>query len=347
MPSRLAELLDDPNAAFEAAAARTAEGVRPIGGRKEGKATALAGNARDALAKALMETVQFPGRFMEQGGSTEEALQWAAPMAMNMVGAPVTGISQPGATLGIVPVDVARRLNIKSNLPQNDVFQSAVRNTPGAKIEGDALQLGVTRRQHPDQEMSESIRGGVFYLPKGSKDQKYYTGTRENFSYGGTQKIEGDTAVKNPLFVKGATGGKAPEAAFDQLNGKGAYQAMREEALRSTGTYNYGLPNDIKVEATQRFLEKYAPELSSHADYILENTKKGNQMAYALQEAAVASAARRAGHDAVVGYSQSRKTKEPFISELFDVRENRYPSPSGEYSMWPEFIKLLQQDTKK
>jgi hypothetical protein len=49
MPSRLAELLDDPNAAFEAAAARTAEGVRPHGGRKEGPATSALVNALSAV----------------------------------------------------------------------------------------------------------------------------------------------------------------------------------------------------------------------------------------------------------------------------------------------------------
>ena len=331
-----------PSDPHEMAAIRT---LQSVGQRKEGKVTQALSSIGDAIYNAAAGPSRLVNAHMgeyQPGMSVANMPQTMAQLpevAMNVVGGPgVTGGASTGAggmALGVVPVDVARRLK-SGPLPQSELLERAVQNTPGASIDDGLLKMRVTRNQHPDQEMSESVRGGVFYLPEGSASQKYYTGKGHNFSYGGSQPISGETAVSNPLFVKGATGGKAPQTAYDQLNGKGAYEAMRSEALRSTGSYNLGVPHDLKVEATQKFLEKYAPEMAPLAEYILQNSTKGNQMAYALQEAAVASAARKAGHDAVIGYSTSRKTKEPFISEVFDVRENRYPGADGDYSIWPE-----------
>jgi hypothetical protein len=241
-----------------------------------------------------------------------------------------------GPSMAMIPVAAARQLAVKRALPQTPEFEAAVRNTPGASVSDDMLTLAVTRNQRPEQSMQESVRGGVFYLPQGSKDAKYYTGTKHNFAYGGTDRIQGETAVANPLFVKGATGGKAPETAYDQLLGRGAYQAMRTEALNSSGAYY--LSREDKVSLAKRFLDQYAPEMAPMAEKIVANSTKGNQLPYALQEAAVASAARNAGHDSIIGYSVRRKDKQPFISELFDVRENVYPSPSGGYGVWPQFL---------
>lgn len=235
-----------------------------------------------------------------------------------------------GPTEAIVPMAAALRSGVPRTLPTHPEFARAVTNTPGASITPEGLQMSISRRQLPDQSGAESVRGGVFYLPKGDKNAKHYTGKT---GYGGSDKIEGDTLYRNPLFVKGATGGKAPQAAFDQLNGKGAYEAMRTEALAAMPKWGqYRDPAPI-----YNFLDKHAPEMSGLAEYIMGNSKKGNTLPFALQEAAVASAARKAGHDGIIGYSTSTKTKEPFISEVYDVRENRYPSPSGDYSMWPQF----------
>jgi len=235
----------------------------------------------------------------------------------------------------IIPIAAAKKLSTETSLPKTNEFALAVKNTPGARIEDDRLVLPLTRNQRPEQSGAESVRGGVFYLPEGSPNQKYYTGSGFNIGYGGSEPIKGETALANPLFVKGATGGKAPEAAYVQLKGKDAFKDMQDDVYRSIGAYY--LDKDTKRELVQQFLDKHAPDLSNHADYILKNSSKGNQLRYALQEAAVAQAARDAGHDAVVGYSMSRKTKEPFISEVFDVRENRYPTKSGEYGVWPKF----------
>lgn len=298
-------------------------------------------NGTVSLPKRVIDATQAtaPGLRREDftdipGGAQpgEEMRKAALETGLTMMGgAPaVSGISKAGeVALGIVPVDAGRAFGIPSRLPDSDLFRAAVKNTPGAAADAEAVTLPLMRRQHPDQELAESVRGGVFYLPKGPGGYSY---TGKN-GYGGSQVVEGETAIKAPLFVKGATGGKAPEAAYDSLLGKGAYQDMRTDALNSFG---YGMNSAAKEEKVAAFLEKYAPELAPNTYDIIRNSSKGNQLAYALQEAAVASAARKHGHDAILGYSVGRGAdKAPRISEVFDVRESHYPGPRGEYETWP------------
>jgi hypothetical protein len=255
-------------------------------------------------------------------GSAEEVNAAATRMALENWG---------GA--GIVKPSVAKALNTARNLPDNEMFRAAVANTPGAQITQDGLQMPLARSQQPAQALQPSVRGGVFYLPEGAEQMKNYSTGKHG--YGGTEKITGDTLINNPLFAKGGTGGKAPEAAYDSLAGKGAYQKMRDDALHWSGG-----PREIREEAVTKFLEKYAPEMVDQAWYIIQNSTRGNQLAYALQEAAVGSAVRKAGHDAVLGHSMSRKTKQPFISEIFDVREMNYPDKFGTPTdIWDTFQK--------
>lgn len=239
------------------------------------------------------------------------------------------------AFAAIVPPNAAQKLNTIKNIPGDDLFRQAVSNTPGAKISDDGLLMMVQRNQNPDQGMRESVRGGVFYLPAGAAQGKHYSTGRNG--YGGTEKISGETLVSNPLFVKGATGGKAPESAYDQLVGKGAYQAMRNDALKTYG--RFGVPDYQRVELVSEFLQKYAPELEDQAANIVAKSKQGNQLAYALQEAAAGSAARKAGYDSILGYSKGKNG--PFLSELFDVRESHYPDKFGGYRIWDEYKKGL------
>lgn len=232
---------------------------------------------------------------------------------------------------GIVKPELAKTLNTIKKLPDDDTFRAAVSNTKGASIANDGLLMSLQRNQLPDQAMQPSVRGGVFYLPEGAAQAKYYS-TGKN-GYGGAEKITGETLISNPLFAKGGTGGKAPESAFDSLLGKGAYQSMRKDALDVNWGRSSGGGTDV-----EDFLSKYAPELSGYGEYIIQNSKQGNQLAYALQEAAVASAVRNAGHDAVLGYSKGKSG--PFLSEIFDVREMNYPDKFGSpVDVWDSFIK--------
>ena len=324
------------------------------------------------------------------------------------------------APAGIVSPVVARAINMPVSLPTDEVFQKAVANTPNAQITDEGLLLNVMRKQKPQQAMTESVRGGVFYLPEGASQMKHYGGTGY---YGGTEKIAGETLYKNPLFVKGATGGKAPEAAYEQLAGKDGLKAMQDDVQRIISGYNSGemrtvvdgiatespvasrimrlggdpekfiqemqpklnaqkqalekaskeevLPDiteydlaKMDLDATlklideaksyvgkkisnrnatiidvENFLDKYVPDLSGYGNYIIDNSKQGNQLKYALQEAAVAQKVRDSGFDSVIG--QSKKKGEPTISEIFDVRESYYPNAYGDFQLMPKFEGLL------
>jgi hypothetical protein len=324
------------------------------------------------------------------------------------------------APAGIVSPVVAKAINMPVSLPTDEVFQKAVANTPNAQITDEGLLLNVMRKQKPQQAMTESVRGGVFYLPEGASQMRHYGGTGY---YGGTEKIAGETLYKNPLVVKGATGGKAPEAAYEQLAGKDGLKSMQDDVQRIISGYNSGemrtvvdgiatespvasrimrlggdpekfiqemqpklnaqkqalekaskqevLPDiteydlaKMDLDATlkmideaksyvgkkisnrnatiidvENFLDKYVPDLSGYGNYIIDNSKQGNQLKYALQEAAVAQKVRDAGYDSVIGHS--KKKGEPTISEIFDVRESHYPDAYGDFQLMPKFEGLL------
>jgi hypothetical protein len=269
------------------------------------------------------------------------ALPLAAPatVAAGKALAPKAGqalegyMASQGLMQNIVPVDVAKSIKMPTTLPTDDIFRKAVENTPGAMVTEDGLVMNLMRKQKPQQAETESVRGGVFYLPEGSASMKHYGGT--NY-YGGTEKIAGETLYKNPLVVKGATGGKAPEMAYEQLMGKDGYKAMQEDVQKAAFSGSQNMRNDL----VEQFLENYAPDLSGYGSYIISNSKQGNQLRYALQEAAVAQKARDAGYDAVIGYSK-KKSGDPFLSEVFDVREAIYPSREGDYRLMDKFEGLL------
>lgn len=271
------------------------------------KGALAAGRAGSRLADRVVPQI------MERGGAGADIL---------------SGLAQ-GARSNIVPPELARKLSTVRSLPQSETFQQAVANTPGASITEEGLQMPLQRGQKIKQEMAPSVRGGVFYLPKGSAQGKHYS--KDSGSYGGSEKVTGETSIANPLFVKGATGGKSPEQAYIELMGKDAFKALQDELM---GVMSYGNKN-VRADVSS-FLSKYAPELEDYADYIVDNSKQSNQLRYALQEAAIGSAARNAGHDAIVGYSKKR-TGEPFISEVFDVREVNYPSQNIEPEVFEKF----------
>lgn len=227
-----------------------------------------------------------------------------------------------GGFLGVISPGIAAKTKFPVRLPTSKAeFMDAVRNTPGAEITADGLRLNAIRYQKPEQAGMESVRGGVMYLldPK-DKYLKYYRGGKQG--YGGADKISGDTVVRNPLVVKGATGGNAQKAAYDTLNGKGAYGSMREDALKSVSVW--GGAETQKLQKVEDFLSKYAPERVNMAQYIIESSRHGNTLPYALQEMAVHNSASKAGYDSVLGYSKKRDGSH-YLSELFDLREQTYP----------------------
>jgi predicted GNAT family acetyltransferase len=240
----------------------------------------------------------------------------------------------------IVPPNVARQIDMPVNLPTSKEFLKAVENEPSAQITSEGLLINLKRSQNPQQSGLESVRTGVFYLPENqASNLKHYRGKT---NYGGSEPIEGQTLYKNPLFVKGATGGKAPEMAYAQLTDKAQLKELQDDVFKAI----HG-PRDIKVDLVQQFLDKHAPDLKDYAHYIIDNSKQGNQLKYALQEAAVAHKVREAGHDAVLGYGKGRGDKGEFLSEVFDVRESHYPTPQGDFELMPQIQNQLREATLK
>lgn len=234
----------------------------------------------------------------------------------------------------IVSPSIAKRIDMPVNLPNTDDFISAVKGTKGAEITHDGLKMNLVRFQKPEQELAQSVRNGVFYLPEGSAYTKFYSTGRNG--YGGVDKITGETLYKNPLFVKGVTGGKAPEEAYKQLVGKEGFKSMQDDLKRVLNNRR------DKYEATYNFLNKYAPDMADDAWHIVDNSKQGNQLRYALQEAVIGNTARQKGHDAILGFSKGRGDKGNFLSEAFDLRESHYPSPDGTSYLNDYFEGLLK-----
>ena len=98
---------------------------------------------------------------------------------------------------------------------------------------------------------------------------------------------------------------KAPQMAYDFVVGKGQYDKMGDE-VRKIIIYNYwGIKineNDIK-----KIIDKYNGDSSlSKSIYNIFSSQKGNGLVYAIIENIVANAVKRAGYDAIVGYSLKR-----------------------------------------
>lgn len=246
----------------------------------------------------------------------------------------------PGVSAQITPQQ-ALETNVPLELPVDPIFSQAVQNTEGAQITPDGLLIDVVRFQKPNMEGAQAVRTGVFYLPSSSSQVRYYRNSKTG--YGGEARFGGETLIRKPLFVKGATGGAAPEAAYAQLKGKEALKEMTGDAMRVvTRGGNYIRPDlNLKVSLINEFLDKYAPELSGSGSFIESVSREGNTLRYALQELAVAHAARAAGYDAVVGYSGSKTG--PKISEVFDLREQTFPARGVESRVHEDFSQLKER----
>jgi GGDEF domain-containing protein/GNAT superfamily N-acetyltransferase len=251
-----------------------------------------------------------------------------------------------GGEFDQVPVDVARGLNMETKLPDDPLFAEAVANTPGAEIDPDGLIIDLVRFQKAEQTGDTSVRTGVFYLPVGSKNTRHYKSTPStdsNAPYGGNVKVQGKTLLRRPLFVKGATGGKAPEAAFIELRGKDAFKDLDQDLSGVMSSMSAFRQRGELDEIVYDMLQRHGGDPDMAWD-IVRNSTKGNQLRYAMQENIVAHAVRDAGYDSVVGYSKGKNGAS--ISEVFDVREVTYPTPEGGYELHSVFYQdaLPEQD---
>lgn len=233
----------------------------------------------------------------------------------------------------------ALETNVPTEMPVDPVFMAAVENTPGARVDDEGLHMRLVRWQKPEQEAGRAIRTGVFYLPEGSGNARHYRsapGGDDGQSYGGSVKMDGDTLIRRPLFVRGATGGKAPEAAYAALRGKDAMKKLDSDVFGVVNERAWMTRQgaDIYQERVENLLRYYGADPKLAAD-IIYHSRQGNQLRYALQENIIAHAVRAAGYDAVVGHSKGKSG--PFISEVFDVREQTFPSNIIESEVHQDF----------
>ncbi len=237
-------------------------------------------------------------------------------------------LGAPTIRIAVVSPSKAKQLPIKKELPDDPLFADAVKGTTGAEISEDGLLLPVVRQQHPDQSEMGSLRDGVFYQPSGSPSRFNFNGRH---GYGGSEKIEGLSLFRRPLFVKGAVGGRATIAAYDAIKGKGAFQKMRSEVLNSIVYYGWGRESNVysMTAKIMALFKKFGGGDEAAAKRIAEFglIAKGNGLVYAIQENIVANTVRSSGYDSIIGWSR-RRDGSVFMSEVFDLREITYPSRS-------------------
>lgn len=230
---------------------------------------------------------------------------------------------------GIVSPRTARAIQMTTRLPQDERFLRAVEGTPGARITDDGLELELLRYQKPEQAGAQAIREGVFYLPATlpPRNRGVYRGT-ETATYGGPEMVRGETLLRAPLAVPGPTGGAVPERAYRELTSAADLEKLLSDA-RSTA--HAPLRGGDYYRNVEDFLDTYGgnPDLATE---LVNASRVGNRMKYALQEHIIGNRARREGYDSIVGTG----ARTPRISEVFDLREAAYPVPGA-----PEFEMLL------
>jgi hypothetical protein len=242
------------------------------------------------------------------------------------------GLRPPLMSGGAPMRDVSK--SARPNQVLGDDAIAAIKSTPGTVIHPDgSIELDLVRYQVPDQAGADSVRAGTFYMPEAkSPYERHFRAPRGTdkapSGYGGSDRVQVRTRFQDPLLVQAAAGGKAPEAAYDFLKGKGAYQRMREDVLKNgLGDFRRQGSNE-HTWAVIELLSRYGIDdpIGYEAERIIQNSRGGNLLAYALQERIAAQAVKDAGYDGVIGYSKKLKGA-PRLTEVFDVRSNEYPVP--------------------
>ena len=215
------------------------------------------------------------------------------------------------------PEYVRENMDYETKMPTDEAFLDAVRNTPGTRIEDDGIIVDIERWQKPEQDSEASVRTGVFYLPRGASQSRYYRGGTG--FYGGAVHFTGETLLKAPLAVKGATGSNVPLKAYEALFGKEAAKKLEEDCESIMRPYQRSARVNRAMDVYYEYLP-YADDDYMDFSTLEINSREGNQLRYAVQENIIAHAVREAGYDSVVGYNRGN------LTEIFDVREGNYPS---------------------
>jgi hypothetical protein len=197
----------------------------------------------------------------------------------------------------------------------------AIMNTVGAILyENGNIKLEVSRYQKPEQDGDWSVRTGVFYIPE-LKSPNYSTFYKNHRSYGGSHRITGQITLKKPYIVKAGMGGNGPIRAYEELCGRKEFKQLESDILQ---VIRYSSLKD--AAEIQELLDKYGSD-GDTADFILQNSRQGNQLRYSIQENIIAHAVRDKGYDSILCYGKSKGDFR--LLELFYLEQDTYPDESG------------------
>ena len=338
---------DEPRASLEELGQKYAEGgeVRTpedeeYDRRLLSRMKAQTGRVTEPTRAEQMQALRTAGREAAEGLADvllpQSPLDFALMAAMGpggraarLAGSAALASLEPSEAEAIISPRTARAIRMSTRLPQDVRFKKAVEATPGARIDDDGLSLEVLRYQKPEQAGAQAIREGVFYLPATlpSRSVGSYRAP-DTSNYGGSEMVRGETLLRAPLAVPGNTGGTVPERAFRELTSDRALQGLISE---SRAAANAPLRGGDYYRNIEDFLEKFggSPELATE---LVNNSRVGNRMRYALQEHIIGNHARLDGYDSIIGTG----ARKPRITEVFDLREAAYPVPGR-----PEIEMLL------
>ena len=257
-------------------------------------------------------------RFSAYYGAVTEGLE-RMPIKADII--PSSIRRSNGVLYQLSPEYVRENMDYETRMPTDEAFLDAVRNTPGASIADDGIIVDLERWQRPEQDNEASVRTGVFYLPRGASQSRYYRGGTG--FYGGPVHLTGETLLKAPLVVKGATGGNVPLKAYEALFGKEAAKKLEEDCESIMQPYQRSAKANRAMDVYYEYLP-YADDDYMDFSTLEINSRDGNQLRYAVQESIVAHAVREAGYDSVVGFNRGK------LTEIFDVREGNYPSETSD-----------------
>lgn len=269
------------------------------------------------------------------------------PNPIRRVGEAIGGLRDLATTggapvAGVVPPDIASRQPLR--LPDDPAFDAAAMKTPGVIVSERGVELDAQRFQKPEQAGADVVRGGVHYMPE-SQVREY--NRPADAPVGGPQEVVGPTILRQPLVLPDQHGFATPaDLALNTLTGQTDYAR----------SIRIGIANAIYPDAGSPAFEQRIGEQLIHlgadpapagaiarASELRGNRKDATLSATnAIVETAGADAARAAGYDSIITYMPGSR-----VREILDLRENRYPTPEGGYSVRPEFNPALAAEADR
>src|SRR5215471_15761979 len=280
-----------------------------------------------AVGSAAAESAGPPAAIPELGPPGEQVQRAPATDQAQPPAGPPTTQTGPSA---MVAAEVARTLPGPVAIPEDPAFRAAVANTPGARITPEGLEANYERHQAWDQAGAPAVRSAVFGLPS-PQNRNPYRLRGSPAGYGGPMAVSGQTLFQRPLVVRGATGGRVPAVAYDQLVGRrGAYEDLRQQVFRELPYFPTRRdPRELAFHVAA-ILERHGGD-PSVAQELAYNHRDGNRLYTGILENIAAAEARRQGYDSIVGHNRGR------LSELIDLRAATYPDENGHVELHPQF----------